>query len=190
MKAVNLILLGFAGALAACNPDNTDPANGNTPDTDAALADNNALTDSTATSPAPAQAFVDQMSASDLYEIEAGQLAQENGDSQKVKDFGTMMVENHNQSTSDLKAAAGSASPPLGVAPSLTPAQDDMLQQLRDAGDGFDALYARQQVTAHEAALKSLRDYAANGQSAELREFATKTANVVEKHLAEARKLP
>lgn len=136
-----------------------------------------------------AQDFVNSAAASDLYETEAGKLAQENGRSQEVKDFGAMMVKDHAGSTEALKAATAESQQPVTVAAKLQPDQERKLEQLRGAGGNFDALYSLQQVGAHEAALKLLQDYAANGSEAGLRDFSSKTAKAVEKHLDEARKL-
>ncbi|WP_188643730.1 DUF4142 domain-containing protein [Tsuneonella deserti] len=156
------------------------------------------MTDNATVNPAPtgdammptnAQGFVDQASASDMYEIEAGKLAQQTGKSQAVKDFGAMMVKDHTKSSADLKAAAGKADG-VTVAPKLTAKQQSGLDALKSAGDNFDATYKQQQVAAHEQALSMLQGYAQGGDNGALKEFAAKTAPVVEGHLAQARKLP
>src|SRR5262245_4832207 len=56
-----------------------------------------------------AQGFVDTIAASDMFEIEAGRLAQDMGTSQAVKDFGAMMVKDHTASSDKLKAAVAAA---------------------------------------------------------------------------------
>lgn len=141
-----------------------------------------------ATMPADAQGFVDMASASDMYEIEAGKLAQQMGKAQSVKDFGAMMVKDHTKATSDLKAAAAKADG-VTVNPKLSAKQQADLDALKNAGDNFDATYQQQQVAAHEMALSILQNYAQSGDNAALEDFAGKTAPVVEGHLAEARKL-
>jgi len=178
------LLLAAAGALAltACG------------DNDTAATDAAAGTGATAAAtPSPtamaAQAFVDTAAASDMYEVEAGKLAQEMGTSQAVKDFGAMMETDHTKSSSDLKAAAAQASG-VAVNPQLTTRQQSDLEALRNAGDTFDSRYKLQQVAAHEAALSLLQTYAAGGDAASLKDFAGKTAPVVEGHLAKARELP
>lgn len=136
-----------------------------------------------------AQGFVDQAAMSDMYEIEAGKLAQANGASQEVKDFGAMMVAEHTKSSGELKAAAKSA--PGATAPARLDAKKQAdLDALESAGERFDATYKQQQVAAHTATLALLQGYADGGDNEALKAFAQKTAPVVQKHLEAARKLP
>ena len=178
MKLSALMLAGVASLLAACGSGSESPSQ-DQPETAAPY-------------PEPAvsvsQSFVDTISASDLFETQAGQLAQQSGKSEAVKAFGARMVKDHEASTSSLKAAALQSG--LTVAPALNPDQEAKLTALRNAGQGFDGLYAQQQVAAHEVALQTLRDYAATGDNASLKDFAAKTSQTVERHLEDARKLP
>lgn len=135
-----------------------------------------------------AQGFVNTAAASDMYEIQAGKLAQQKGKSQAVKDFGKMMVSDHTKSTADLKAAASQAN--VTPAPQMSAKQKSDMTALEGAGDNFDKIYAQQQVAAHEQALALMKSEASGGDAASLKAFATKTAPVIEKHLALARKLP
>jgi putative membrane protein len=176
MKAIHLFTVSMAAVLAACSPASEEPVVEETPDV--------------AVAPSASQEFVDMVAASDQFEIEAGRLAQKQGSSQEVKDFGTMMVDDHLQSTVKLREALEMVTPPLPVNSVLTPEQEQLLQQFRDAGDGFDALYAEQMVAKHEERLAKLRDYAANGDIAELKAFATAGSETTAKHLEHARELP
>lgn len=184
MKAKFLVAAAGALALAACGSNTNETAPDETLATETATP---------AAMPAPAvttaQSFVDAVSASDTYEIEAGRLAQSMGTSQKVKDFGAMMVKDHTTSTSNLKTAAEQATG-VAVNAQMTALQQNDLDALRNAGGTFDTVYAQQQVAAHEQALNLLRDYATNGDSAPLKTLASNTATVVEGHLAQARELP
>jgi putative membrane protein len=176
-------------ALAACNNAADDTATDSTADAAATTATVNPDMTADAAMPADAQGFVDMASASDMYEVEAGKLAQSMGKSQAIKDFGAMMEKDHTKSTSDLKAAAARATGVM-VAPKLTAKQQSDLDALKGAGDNFDATYKQQQVAAHEAALAMLQNYAQSGDAAALKDFAAKTAPVVQGHLDHARKLP
>ena len=149
-----------------------------------------AMAGDTAAMPTTAQGFADAAAASDMFEIESSRLAQTMAKNQAVKDFASMLVTEHTKSTTELKAAAGKATPAVTPAPKMTPQQQSDLDALKNAGANFDTLYAQKQVPAHEKALALLQGYAANGDSEPLKAFATKTAPVVEKHLAAARKLP
>lgn len=182
------LLAGAAAlALAACGNETEEPLTD-----DVAVAEQDALATDAATAdsamPANAQDFASAVAASDMYEIEAGRLAEQNGQSQAVKDFGAMMVEDHTKSTADLKAAAGQVNG-VTVNPQMTAEQQSNLEALRSAGTNFDTVYKQQQVAAHEKTLSMLRDYGQNGDAAPLKDFATKAAGIVEGHLEQARNL-
>ena len=140
--------------------------------------------------PATAQAFVDAAGASDMFEIESSKLARTMGKDPGVKSFAEMMVTDHTHSTADLKAAAAKASPAPTVAPKLTPEQQADLDALKGAGDNFDKLYAEKQVAGHEKALAMLKAYAASGDAAPLKDFASKSVPIVSGHLDKAKQLP
>ena len=174
-------------ALAACG--DADTAADDTL-ADAAATDTALPTEAPPADPSTPQGFVEAMAASDMFEIEAGRLAEEMGTSQAVKDFGAMMVSDHTASSDKLKAAVAAAGDGLTVVPALTAAQQGNLDRLRSAGDNFDTLYAQQQVSAHETALGLLRGQAQSGTVEQLKTFAGETATVVEGHLEQARELP
>lgn len=181
--------LGPAFALGACGGTADNTATTTTMDNMASTdtldmgntADNAMMTGMAAS---PAQQFADTMAASDQYEIEAGKLAQDKATAQGLKDFGKMMVTDHTKSTDMLKDAGAKANPPITPNPVLNAEQEANLAALRAAtGADFDTAYKAQQVAAHEKALAGLKDYAANGEVPELKQFATDTAKVVQTHL-------
>lgn len=186
MKARYTLAAGAAIALAACgSSEDAAPITGATTEPPLAMATPEPAAPM-ATTP---QGFVDTAAASDQYEIEAGKLAQENGKSQPVKDFGAMMVQDHTKSSNDLKAAAGNVQG-VTVNPQLTAMQKSNLDALRNAGDNFDTLYKQQQVAAHEQALSLMRSYAETGDAQPLKDFAAKAAPIIDGHLTKARALP
>jgi putative membrane protein len=176
-------------SLAACG-SSEDTAPDTMPTATGALADANAAA-AAADAPLPtdAQGFVDMASASDMYEVEAGKLAQTMGTAQAVKDFGKMMETDHTRSTADLKAAAAKADG-VTVNAQLTPKQQADLDALKAAGDNFDSVYKTQQLAAHQQALSLLQNYASAGDQAALKDFAGKVAPVVQTHLDHAQMLP
>lgn len=169
-------------ALAACGGQD-DAAPPAAEDTTAVAPDAAAAPD-----PTTPEGFVATAASSDMYEIEAGRLAQEMGTSQEIKDFGAMMVEDHTTSSNNLKAAATEAGG-LTVPTAMLPRHQQQLDALRSAGANFDSLYAQQQVAAHEEALNLLQTQAQSGTAEPLAAFATETAPVVEGHLEHIREL-
>jgi len=183
MKINLTIASALALALAACGSqeDSAEPV---TDDTTAAAEPAAEMPD-----PSTPQGFVDMAASSDMYEIEAGKLAQEQGKSQAVKDFGAMMVKDHTASTDKLKAAVAEAGAGVSVPPAMLPKHQQQLDALRSAGDNFDTLYAQQQQAAHQEALNLLTDQAQTGTVASLKAFAGEVRPVVEGHLEHAREL-
>ncbi|MBB3911280.1 DUF4142 domain-containing protein [Sphingomonas desiccabilis] len=192
---IGAVLPALAG-LAACG-DRTATDNTNTVIADDGMANDTMLTDETldgneaatagnATDAAAltAQSFANTMAASDTFEIESAKIAQDKATAPALKQFAAQMVKDHTASTAKLKTAAASAN--VTPAPALTAEQNANLEALRAAsGAEFDNVYKQQQVAAHQQALSALQGYAANGEAASLKTFASNTAKVVEGHLKE-----
>lgn len=179
-------------ALSACGDRATDTTAADN-SAAAAAADGNlaeANAAAPAALPATAQDFVNTAGASDMYEVAAAKLAQQKATDPALKDFSAMMEKAHTQSTADLKAAAAKATPAITPAPVMSEAQEVNLVTLRNAtGPAFDQQYAAQQLAAHQQALALLQGYSATGDVASLKEFAAKTAPVVQQHLDKAQTL-
>lgn len=192
MKAKLLIGLAGALALAACNNSSNDEA-ANTADTGGAMAPAASAAPSeaptTTAMPTTPQGFVDMAASSDMYEIEAAKLAQQTSKNETVKSFAAMMVKDHSTSTQNLKTAVSQAGNGLMVPTAMQPKHQQMLDALKSAGDNFDMVYADQQRGAHQEALMLLQDQANSGTVPQLKDFASKTAPVVQHHLDEAKKL-
>lgn len=177
--------LALGGILSACSPD-TDKANQNAEryptDTETG--------EPASPSPATTMAFVDQISALDLFFVEAGKLAALNGTSAAVKDYAAAMVKDHTATADSLEAVADKAQPAMPAPPKMTQEQLALLERLRAPNGNFDSAYARAQVSAHEAMVRTLRGYSAAGENAALRDFAEKAVAAEQAHLDKAHELP
>jgi putative membrane protein len=127
-------------------------------------------------------AFVSNASQSDMYEIQAAQIAEKRSANADIKAFAKMMVKDH---TATMKAMG-----PLATAAGQSPAEklDDRRQgfihHLNKASDAdFDKTYVDQQVAAHREALDLMTGYAKDGSDAGLKDGAAKTAPKVQMHL-------
>jgi putative membrane protein len=180
MKTRLTIATALALALAACG-SNDDAAAPAAEDTTAAAPD--------AADPSTPQGFVAMAASSDMYEIEAGKLAQQMGTSDAVKQFGAMMEKDHTASSEKLKEAVTHGGAELMFPPGMQPKHQQQLDALRNAGDQFDTLYAQQQLAAHQEALSLLQTQASSGTVDSLKAFAAETAPVVQGHLEHAREL-
>ena len=107
-----------------------------------------------------------------------------------VRNFANTMISDHTRLSQAMGAAAAAArlQPP---APTLLPAQQAMLDQLRSAGTGysFDQAYQQAQITAHQNALTLFQNYAASGDLPPLRTAAGQAVPTIQSHLAMAQAL-
>jgi putative membrane protein len=193
------MFLACAGlaALAACGggDDATTANEGAAADTLAMNSDGNVAVDDVGNAADPASAvngqdYAARASASDLFEIQSGQLAQEKAQDPDVKALAAMLVTDHRKSTADLKAAAAKAQPAIDVAPALDSEQQANMDALRAAAPAdFDRTFLTQQIAGHEKALTLVRNYANGGDVEALKQHAAKVAGPVEMHLNRARDL-
>lgn len=142
--------------------------------------------------PLTGQAFADAMAASDRFELESAKTVQSAGATGAVRDFAQMMIKDHQASSNDLRKAIGQVDKvKLDATPDMTADQQAMLAELKAAPKAqAAAVYARQQVAAHEKALAMLQTYSQSGDAKPLMDLAGKTAQVVSQHLEHARRLP
>jgi putative membrane protein len=178
---------GTALSLAACakhdnGNDNANIAVDNSVDGNAALAP--------ALDPNTAQGFVNAAAASDRFEIESSKLAQTSASSAAVKKFATQMVTDHTASTAKLKGIVGGLNPAVTPDDTLTPDQRTALDGLKgQSGAAFDTAYQQAQVDGHQKTLDLLKNYAANGDNAQLKSFAQGMIPKVTAHLNMAKGL-
>lgn len=134
--------------------------------------------------------YLQKAAASDLFEVETGKLAVEKATNGNVKQFGRMMTQDHMRSTEVVKQAAAKATNGKPPPAKMTSHQQAMTKRLMDAdGRDFDRLYIDAQLEAHRQALELHRAYAASGQDPALKKAAAEIVPVVERHLAELRKM-
>ncbi|MFN4177631.1 DUF4142 domain-containing protein [Phenylobacterium sp.] len=128
------------------------------------------------------EGFVSNAAISDMYEIQAGQMAQQTGRSADVKAFGKMMVADHTAMSNEMKPLAQAAG--QTVPATLDERRKGMLDNLTAAsGADFDRVYLAQQEAAHEEALTLMRGYADGGDNAELKALAQKAIPKIQAHL-------
>lgn len=127
------------------------------------------------------EAFVANAAMSDMYEIEAGKMAQQKAQSADVKAFGKMMVADHTAMSNEMKplAQAAGQTPPA----ELDQRRKGMLDNLKAAtGADFDKVYLAQQDAAHGEAHTLMTGYAENGDNAQLKALAQKATPKIQAH--------
>ena len=134
------------------------------------------------------QEFVDFAAQTDMMEAHLGQVAAEQAASQNVKDFAQMLVADHTNDYQQLTAAAGKAS--LTVPKGLDAAHGQMITPLaKIKGAAFDRRFAQEMIAGHQKAIAAYQREAQNGQSADLKAYATQVLPTLEKHRQAARDL-
>jgi putative membrane protein len=165
MAAVAGVSLLLAGMLlgqetAASSKSSEDPAVNTMPDTH----------------------FAKEAAAGGMAEVELGQLAQQKGSSEAVKNFGKRMVTDHSQANEKLTSIASEQK--IGLAAGLNrqdQATYDHLSSL--SGDAFDKAYARDMVSDHVKDIAAFKKEAATGKDEAIKKFASETLPTLETHL-------
>jgi putative membrane protein len=126
--------------------------------------------------------FVTKAGVGGMEEVALGQLAQKNGQSQAVKDFGARMVKDHTAANEDLVKVAASQS--VTVPGELDrSAQSDVDKLSKKSGADFDKAYVKAMVSDHKTDISLFEKEAKSGKDPELQAFAEKTLPTLQEHL-------
>ncbi|HET9715743.1 MAG TPA: DUF4142 domain-containing protein [Pseudolabrys sp.] len=130
--------------------------------------------------------FIKDAVQGDLTEVNMGKLAQEKGQSEAVKEYGAMLVQDHGSHLSKVQEMASE----LGVsAPkSLNAEQKADYAKLKAlSGASFDRAFARAMVSDHKKDIKEYQKEASKNDAAG--QLAKQTLPVLQKHLEHAQQL-
>ncbi|MDQ6708895.1 MAG: DUF4142 domain-containing protein [Acidobacteriota bacterium] len=123
-----------------------------------------------------------------MAEVKLGQLAQDKGSSDSVKQFGKKMVEDHSKANDQLKSVAAKENITL---PADVDAKDqaiyDRLSKL--SGADFDRAYARDMVRDHKQDIAEFQKEANKGKDDAIKNFASQTLPTLQEHLKMAQGL-
>ena len=134
--------------------------------------------------------FVKKAAMSDMYEVEAGKIASEKGQSEAVKQFGQHMVEAHSKADEEVRGIVQAEKLDVKLPDKLDKKRQKMIDALNDAKpEDFDKVYAGQQIKVHKKAADLFDEYAEDGENAALKQFAADTLPGIKQHLEEAKKL-
>jgi putative membrane protein len=122
------------------------------------------------------KAFIKDAAKGGMMEVAMGRVAEKNATDSEVKNFGARMVKDHGKANEELKALAKEEKVEL-------PAE-------KEAGKWkSDKDYMDMMVKDHEKDLAAFEKEAKDGSDADLKSFASKTAEVVRKHLEMAKEI-
>ena len=177
------LLLATIG-LVSCN--NEGDTSSTTTDTSTTTTVSDASTNtngtaSTANLSADDRNFVMEAAAGGMMEVEAGNIAQQNASSQRVKDFAAMMVRDHSKANDELKALAASKNVML---PDSLPA--DMRQHMQEMqkmkGKSFDNHYMSMMVDDHNKDVSKFEKASNSASDADVKAFPARTLPVLKTH--------
>jgi putative membrane protein len=132
------------------------------------------------------QQFVNEAARGGKMEVELGQLAQKNGSSAEVKQFGQQMVTDHTKLNDELGKAAKTAG--LKVPTQLNAKQQAEFQALsKTSGKEFDLKYAQLMVKDHTDDLAAFKKAESTTQSPDLKKAIAGAIPVIQHHLEMAK---
>ena len=143
-----------------------------------------------ATAPLTAQEFVNKVAITNMFEIQAGRLAEQKAKSPQDKTFAKKMIHDHQAAEAKLKALASGSKVSAELPTALDSDHQEKLTQLKNlSGKQFDKAYNKMQQTGHKVAVMLLQEYAKAGDNAALKQWAKNALPTIKTHLSMAKKL-
>lgn len=175
------------GILACNDTANDNAGTADTVSNEPVTADTSTTSIPQSSTPADSATAMFMTKAADggMMEVQLGQLAQQQAESQRVKDFGAMMVRDHQKANDELKILASTKS--VTLSDSLTPEHKRHVTNLQNKkGTAFDKAYMSMMVQDHQKDIKEFEKASNELPDAEVKGFATRTLPVLKTHLDSA----
>jgi putative membrane protein len=136
----------------------------------------------------PDRLFVRTAAIGGMAEVESGKLAEQKGQSDAIKEFGRLMIEDHGKANERLVGLANEDG--IAVPHELDAEHKSMRARLESlSGAEFDLAYIQGQVVEHQKAVQLLEYEIGSGQDIELKSFAAEILPLVLQHLRTAQDL-
>lgn len=130
--------------------------------------------------------FARKAATGGMLEVELGKIAVQKASSEKVKQFGQRMIDDHSKAADDLKGIA--AKDNITLPTELSPRQKAIVDRFASmSGTGFDRAYMRDMLRDHQTDIADFQNEANNGLNADLKSWATTTLPTLQEHLRIAR---
>jgi putative membrane protein len=184
MKKISMLLATLPVLIAACNNSGGDSVK-------AADSANSVKADSSSgmqTMAADKESAEFMVKAADggKMEVELGKLAQQKAKSQRVKDFGAMMVRDHSKGGDELKSLAVQKN--VTMPDSLSNDHRKHVTELgKKSGVEFDKAYINMMVDDHKDDIDEFQKASKNATDKDVKAFAEKTLPVLMMHLDSAK---
>ncbi len=122
-----------------------------------------------------------------LAEIQQGKLAEKNAKSQKVKDYGKMLVKDHEKADKEVKKEAKKMGVTLAGEQAADQSEFQQLEGLK--GADFDRQFVKAEVDGHQKAISTIQDALPQTKNAGEKKTLEKIVPVLQKHLSKAQQL-
>ena len=187
---VTLTALSCWGMIACNDADNGD--DGATSDTALNESVSGDTSNNATRSSAPADSatvmFMTKAASGGMMEVQLGQIAQDQAQDQRVKDFGSMMVRDHGKANDELKSLASAKN--VTLSDSLMPEHKKHIDDLKKRkGSAFDRAYMSMMVSDHQKDIQEFEKASNNLSDGEVKGFATRTLPVLRAHLDSAQSI-
>lgn len=196
MKKIFVSIILFSGTyiFSACNGNNSSSGSGTGSDSATAVAntdssasaDKMAATSNTDSGKAvingDTKDFANKAAAGGMAEVELGKLAEQKATDPRVKDFATMMVNDHTLANNTFKTLATSKH--IELPASVTAGQQKDIDALsKKSGKDFDKAYVDMMVDDHKATIMEFKSAEGKVSDSDVKNFITLTLPTLEKHL-------
>lgn len=135
-------------------------------------------------------AYVPNAAMSDMYEIQAADIALERSQNAQVKELAQMIKTDHTAASNEFKGIVPTAAPDIALPTSLDQRRQGMIDNLRSASAAdFDTVYLDQQIAAHEEGVTLNNGFKDNTDAPALAAFAAKVLPKIQAHLDRAKEI-
>jgi len=132
--------------------------------------------------------FLTEAASGGMMEVELGRYAAEHGESERVKQFGRRMADDHAKANAELKQVAAKSS--VTVPTTMNAEDREKVARLTNLHeDEFDRAYMSWMVTDHQKDVRKFRTEADSAQDQDVKSFAAKTLPTLESHLQMAQEI-
>jgi putative membrane protein len=195
MKKRAIVFLALPFVFACNNSSNdsvqkADSANESKSDTSTSMnttdTTNKMSTGTTMSVDQPTSEFMTKVSDVGMTEVKLGQMAQDKATSQRVKDFGAMMVKDHTAAGDELKnmARQKNVTLPETMSNDHQKKTDDLNKK---TGKDFDKAYIKAMVDGHQSAVSDFEKASKNTKDADVKAWVDKTLPTLRMHLDSAK---
>ncbi len=134
--------------------------------------------------------FATTAAMTDMFEIQAGQLAQQKASDPAYKDFAQTIIADHTKTADQLKGMTPKLQG-VELPQELDKAHQAKVDKLNSlSGAAFERQFKTEQVQGHRQAVEQFQTYAKRGDNADLKNWAEQTLPTLKTHLQHAEALP